>query len=265
MVNIAILFFGTKPDPDFVLLVQQFLREDQVLDAEGKISIGQESRLKTFLLTEKNIEEQLQEKQEVNEKRTQVETTQAACHPSTPSETLYQAIADGTNLLIFNINTLKQKSRLLSPLLKILEESNCAILLLNPKLPAFKHIILKYDGTGASILSFAQLFPEKARKAVSTALISPLVFKKYQIAAEKRFIKKATAYYGALGFIKLPLNSIRDLLQYAGRNKADLLIISRHDLKDLFKTLRSKDALLARRYPSVFIAATPLHKGFPSY
>ena len=163
-----------------------------------------------------------------------------------------------TGFIVSDIRKLNKNIKLVRLLSVQLEHSGCAILLLNPKCKEFKHLVLQYDGTEKSIFSiqaFSKLFPSEAKNAESATLISPLSFKKSQVAAEKQFIKNTAEHYGALGFIKLPLNTVADFLGYSSKNKADLLILSQPDLMELLDivTQKSVNKFLKRNNISVFV------------
>lgn len=131
-------------------------------------------------------------------------------------------------------------------------------LLLNVGNKLFNHIILKYDGTEDSINSiklFSIIFPEKAKQAKYSSLISPLTFRRHQVMLEKKFVKKISPLYGEMGFIKLPLNSIKDFIEYAIKEKADLLILPQTDLDHLIKFISSDQFKQYGHHPLSFFTA----------
>lgn len=133
-------------------------------------------------------------------------------------------------------------------------------LLLNAGNKLFDHIILKYDGTEDSINSiklFSTIFREKAKQAKYSSLISPIAFRRNQVLLEKKFVKKVTPWYGEMGFIKLPFNSIKDFIEYAFKEKADLLILPQTDLGHLIKFISSDQFKQNGNHPlSFFIAVS---------
>ena len=164
-----------------------------------------------------------------------------------------------TNLFVVDITKAYKHSRHIKALFKTISAKKCAFLLLNPKSDGFQHIILKYDGTpisSNSILAFPQLFPTAVEHAGRVTLISPSTFKKSQIAIEKQFVKTATQYYTDMGFIKLPLNSVRDFFEYAQKNTIDLLVLSKQDLSETMKIITTKafNDQVKKQELSVFMA-----------
>lgn len=146
-------------------------------------------------------------------------------------------------LLIFDVKKLSKHPKTVHSLIRELKNKDCAILLLNPNASEFNSIVLKYDGTDTtynSILSFSMLFPDRAKDAKNSTLISPLAFKRSKVAAEKMFVKKVSAHYGDLGFIKLPLVSVADFCDYALKNHDDLLVLSNNDLHELAQLFVSR-------------------------
>lgn len=124
----------------------------------------------------------------------------------------------------------------------LMSEKLKSYLFLNSAMKDITHLILKYDGTGHSVRSikaFCRLFPEKARSSRCTSLVSPVSFRKNQVLKEKQFVKKVTPLYGELGFIKLPLRSIQDFIDFAGRTQGNLIILPPSDLNNLIKHLTS--------------------------
>lgn len=163
-----------------------------------------------------------------------------------------------TRMFIIDITKTFKHVQLIRSFAKTLKATPSALLLLDSRCDALKHIVLKYDGTPASsssILAFPQLFPKKATNAEKVTLVSPVTFKKSQIPVEKEFVKNAATHYNALGFIKLPLNSAKDFFTYATKNNVNLLILSKQDLTETLKIITSKPfhSQLKREPLSIFI------------
>jgi hypothetical protein len=72
---------------------------------------------------------------------------------------------------------------------------------------------------------------------------------------EKKFVKRITSLYGEMGFIKLPLNSIKDFIEYAIKEKADLLILPQTDLSQLIKFVSSDEYQQCSNHPLSFFTA----------
>lgn len=250
MSTITIGFAESKPNKRLIKSVQKIIAEQQsATDApnivggttQEKLSIG--SRFKAPIQT--------------------APIDLADLDPSTVFqysliENTKEEIPDDTQLFIVDIGKIYKYARSIESLLKQITKKS-ALLLLNPKADGFPHIILKYDGTpvsSASILAFPQLFPAAVETAEKITLISPVTFKKSQIAIEKQFVKTATQYYRDLGFIKLPLNTVNDFFLYAEQNRINLLILSKHDLSDTIKLIGTKEfsEKLKKMELSVFIA-----------
>lgn len=148
-----------------------------------------------------------------------------------------------TDLIIFDIEELSNHPQILGALFHVLKSRPCSVLFLNPKAVRLKKIILKYSGKDASIYSiyaFSMFFPKLAGDADDSILISPFSFKKSLLVLEKRLVKLFGAYYGGLGFIKLPFTEVEDYFYYAKKANGDLLILSKSDLtgiKDLFSEI----------------------------
>lgn len=164
-----------------------------------------------------------------------------------------------TQLFVIDITKAHKYARRIKTLLKDLKDKKCAFLLLNPKSDGFQHIILKYDGTpvsSTSILAFPRLFPAAVEHAGRVTLISPSTFRKSQIAIEKQFVKTATQYYKDMGFIKLPLNNVRDFFDYAEKSHIDLLVLSKQDLNETMKIITTKafNEQLKEQGLSIFMA-----------
>ncbi|MEX2595078.1 MAG: hypothetical protein WD426_20105 [Anditalea sp.] len=261
MINIAIGITEPEPDRSFMLLVQGFLQA-------GRETIGEMSSTKKDIeisfLTDNNIKGFVRKlKARSNSKEPILPGEyQDSFEPNyrkqgdNPLQFIEEARYNG--LIILDLSKIYKSIGLIKSLCKLLENCGYAILLLNPKHEKFNHIILKYDGSGASIFSiqaFSKLFPSEAKKANSATLISPLAFTRSQVAIEKQTIKRASEYYGALGFIKLPLNTFSDLFNYSLKNKADLLILTKPDLMEMLNVITKKEYsnLFKRNNLSVFV------------
>ncbi|ELR72489.1 hypothetical protein C900_01484 [Fulvivirga imtechensis AK7] len=214
--NITIGYTDPRPDQTFINLVRNICSNRPLANDPPEIQIVQLAKhnIRTFINAVENVRETIH-----------------AGHsaPSFPEDYFF-------NLIVFDIKKLHKAYDIIPLLIKELKGIDCALLLLNVNTNEFNSIVLKYDGTDTtynSILSFAKLFPNKAKNVKSSTLISPFAFKRSKVAAEKMFVKKVSTYYGDLGFIKLPLDSVNDFCNYALKNQADLLVLSKGDLYEL--------------------------------
>lgn len=159
-----------------------------------------------------------------------------------------------TELVVLDIKKLCKDESIDLTHLSSANASN-SFLILNSNIKIINHIILKYDGSECSVKSiktFSKLFPDTARKTRYSSMISPVSFRKNQVLLERRFVKKITPLFGELGFIKLPLKTINDFVEYALRTKGNLIILPRTDLPNLIKYLRSENFKNSRNHPISF-------------
>lgn len=147
------------------------------------------------------------------------------------------------DMIVIDLKKAVSNAAHLTKLLDEATQNGHSILFLNPENKNFNQILLKYDGTEnsvGSIKTFCAHFPEKAKEAENASLISPHSFRRYQVVLERRFVKKIAPCFGGLGFIKLPLNSVKDFIEYAIKNHADLIILPITDMQQLGKYLLTK-------------------------
>lgn len=163
-----------------------------------------------------------------------------------------------SDLIVVDIKKITKNPAAFKSDLENMSAGKQPFLLLNSGNKFFDHIVLKYDGTENSINSiklFSTIFPEKARQAQYSSLISPIAFRRHQVMLEKKFVKRITSLYGEMGFIKLPLNSIKDFIEYAIKEKADLLILPQTDLSQLIKFVSSDEYQQCSNHPLSFFTA----------
>jgi hypothetical protein len=261
MFNIAIGFTEPEPDRGFIQLVLQIIQAGR--QTVGELSCTKKD-VEISFLTENNIKDfvrDLKSRSSVKEPVLTVGNCNSFgsdCSKQVAERIHLYEKARFNGFIVLDVSKINKNMGLVKSLSKLLESSGYAILLLNPRCEEFNHLILKYDGTGTSIFSiqaFSRLFPSEAKNAESVTLISPLAFKKSQVAIEKQFVKRTSIYYGALGFIKLPLNTVTDFFGYSLKNKADLLILSKPDLMELLDVVVKKgyNNLFKRNNISVFV------------
>ena len=261
MFYIAIGFTEPEPDRGFIQLVHQIIENGR--QTNNGVSCTKK-HVEIAFLTENNINDFVRDLKARSFVKEPVATFEScnSCGSNCSKQAdklvhLYED-AEYNGFIVLDISKINKRIGLVKSLSQLLENSGYAVLLFNPKCTEFNHLILKYDGTGTSIFSiqaFSRLFPSEAKKAESATLISPLAFKKSQVALEKQFVKRTSIYYGALGFIKLPLNTVTDFFSYSSKNKADLLILSKPDLMEMLNVVTKKgfDNLLKRNNISVFV------------
>ena len=246
MFNIAIGFTGPEPDRGFIQLVHRIIQAGQ--QTMGELSCTKED-VEIAFLTENNIEDFVRKSKPGLLANGSAQAGRILNSSGSYDQRIdkyvdfYEEEPGHVSLVVFDISKISKNIGPKKLLSRLLESSGFAILLLNPKCTEFNHLILKYDGTGTSIFSiqaFSELFPSEARNAESATLISPLAFKKSQVAIEKQFVKRTCLYYGALGFIKLPLNTVTNFFSYSSKNKADLLILSKPDLMEMLNVVTRK-------------------------
>jgi len=261
MITKTIGITEAEPDTGFMLLAQKILQAAQ--QNLGEMScIGKD--VKSAFLTGNNIKDFVENLNDRSNSNCPILTgenydsfkKEFEKQKNSPIQFFGEDRFNG--LIVLDLSKIHKNIVLVNSLCELLENKGYGILFLNPKQKSFMHIILKYDGTEASIFSiqaFSTLFPSVAKNADSATLISPLAFSRSQVAIEKQMIKRTTGCYGALGFIKLPLNTFTDFFGYSLKNKADLLILSKPDLVEMLQVITKKDfcSIFKREKISVFV------------
>lgn len=256
MSNITIGFTEPVPDKKFIGLVQKIIAAEQDGDLLGK----EKQKKAATTLAEHDLKD-TEHPINLGTSLTIKNNYRPAYHYALTNNSLLNIKENplkDTRFFIVDITKTFKHVQLIRSLAKTLKNTPSAFLLLDPRSEAFEHIVLKYDGTPASvssILAFPKLFPTKAQSAEKVTLISPVNFKKSQIPTEKQFVKNAAYYYGVLGFIKLPLNTVKDFFNYAAKSHIDLLILPKQDLTETLKIVTSKHfhSMLKQQSLSIFI------------
>lgn len=257
-ISITIGFTGSEPDQQFVQQAQMILKANEPATTQCR-----DKRIQLVKLTEHNTEHFLKSllpsSAGKNAHMEEEKNNNARAGGTICQNTFVAEEYDTTGeFLILDITSLYSDSGLANTLCEVLKTTPCTVLLMNSASRNFKNIILKYDGTDASILSilsFYSRFPVEAKDALSTTLISPQALKKSQLTLEKQFVHSISSHYDALGFIKLPFYTVKDFLGHSVKNNVDLLVLSRDDLDELQHIFSKNNygSLLSVKTPSIFM------------
>lgn len=240
METLTLKFIETRPPKSFIQLINKLIT-----------SASHSPMILSMKETYNTVSSELTETSNSHRPST-IEPSKYGQHDATPGK---------ADIIVIDLKKATSSAAHLTKLLDEATQNGHSILFLNPDNKNFNQILLKYDGTEnsvGSIKTFCAHFPEKAREAENASLISPHNFRRYQVVLERRFVKKIAPCFGGLGFIKLPLNSVKDFIDYAIKNHADLIILPITDMKQLGKYLLTKK----------FIATLKMHPvsffiGFP--
>jgi hypothetical protein len=143
------------------------------------------------------------------------------------------------DLVVYDINRLAlyfQKGQ--EKVLFMFEHTLTSFLLLDANVGT-NQIVLHYDGKGYSanaISTFAKYFPMLSNQA-NTCLISPVQFSKNLRLQERNLVMQMGKSFPRLGFIKLPLHKVSDLLDFVQKNRANFLVLGRNQINGLVDQL----------------------------
>jgi hypothetical protein len=106
--------------------------------------------------------------------------------------------------------------------------------------------------------SFSQLFESLAlhqqEKKPAAIIISPTYFSKSKRIIETRLVREIQQYFDPTGFIKLPIEEVRELLKYAKSQSAEMMILPYSKLAEYLQLVKStelEDVMAASFYPVI--------------